>query len=77
MTAMHVKLGVKYAGTCAVCGKWTGDRGFEREGTSLYKRSDGQYCVVHPACAGGNIKSRIQGGTAYRDEPADEIEVKQ
>jgi len=43
MKATHVRLGIRYAGQCAVCGKWTGDRDFERDGTSLYRWRWGRY----------------------------------
>ena len=76
MKAKHVKLGVKYAGTCAMCGEWTGDRSFELAATSLYKRDDGKFCAVHPICAGGKTKNRCGNrGVAYRVEPDQVIEV--
>lgn len=70
MIAKHIRLGVKFDGSCAICGRPTGSRAFELEQTSLYRRSDGKFCAVHPQCAGGKTKSRVGGGVAYRLEPA-------
>jgi hypothetical protein len=71
----HYKLGAKYAGPCAVCGQHTGSRSFELAATSLYTDEVGKYRVVHPSCAGGSTKSRVNGGVAYRVGPATQIKI--
>lgn len=73
MKAKHLGLGVKFGGRCAVCGRETGNREFEKAQTSLYKKADGTFAVVHPTCAGGSTKN--SGGVKYRIEPKAEIEV--
>jgi hypothetical protein len=75
MKATHKGLGVRFGGRCAVCGRHTGDRDYERAATSLYRREDGRFVVVHPACAGGRTKTRVGGGCAYRTQPNATIEV--
>ena len=75
ISAKYVGLGVKFGGACGVCGRDTGTRDFERAATALYKRADGRFVPVHPACAGGSTKSRIGGGIAWRQQPHDTIEV--
>jgi hypothetical protein len=77
MKAKHVGLGVRYGGRCLVCGQATGSRPWELAQTSLYKLENGKFGVAHPRCAGGQTKSRVGGGTAYRVEPQDEIEIQQ
>lgn len=64
MTATVVKLGVRFAGRCVVCGRHTGDRPFEMEDTLLVL-VEGKHRVAHPSCAGGATKGRVQGGRAY------------
>jgi hypothetical protein len=75
MRAEHKGLGVRFGGCCLVCGRATGNRDWEKAGTSLYKLANGKFGAVHPACAGGSTKHKVGGGTAYSQEPAAFIEV--
>lgn len=77
MKITHKGLGVKFGGRCAVCGRPTGDRDFEKAKTSLYKRESGGFAVVHPECAGGRTTSRVRGGVAYSVAPDDVLEVEE
>ena len=75
MTAEHKGLGVKYGGKCGVCGQDTGSREFEKAATSLYKTEDGKFLPVHPTCAGGRTKTKINGGIVYARQPEGVIEI--
>lgn len=76
MKATHKGLGVKFGGCCLVCRRNTGAREFEMARTSLYKLDNGKFGAVHPECAGGSTKTKIGGGgTVYRREPAEVIEI--
>lgn len=73
--ARHMGLGVKFGGNCAVCGRHTGNREFEKAATALYKTEHGKFVVVHPACAGGKTKHAVGGGIKYRDSPDSTIDI--
>ena len=70
-TAKHISLGARFGGSCAICGSTCHDLAK----TSLYRKADGKFVVVHPACAGGSTKSAVGGGAKYRTEPKGVIEI--
>lgn len=86
-TYTYERIGTRTAGECIVCGRRTGSKRWEMDGTLVYTYTvasvgrDGEVderqaeAVCHVDCAGAVTKSAVGGGIKFRRPPRETITV--